>query len=249
MLQFLRWQVISAFDIVIEMALVGMTVYLVWGLKTSVKKKAVVVGAFAFRLPWVSPLRNPGARTPFVAESWLTPCDSMIIPIAFRLATFDERGYTTNPTLLEDHFVVWTQTELNYSLISATIPTLRSVMNSLNTHFGGLGQTTSSGSSYGYANPPGEYQMSNLRSVDRSNRGDGYTSQKFAASALDGRVNEYTCHVWAPTTGVDVNNSHADGQRNTAKAGGGDAISVDSNDSRRLIIKRETTFQVAYERD
>ena len=50
-LQFLRWQVISAFDIAIEMALFGLTVYLVWGLKTSIENKAVVVGAFAFRLP------------------------------------------------------------------------------------------------------------------------------------------------------------------------------------------------------
>ena len=50
-MQFLRWQVISAFDIAIEIALVGMVIYLVWALQAPVMKKAIVVGAFAFRLP------------------------------------------------------------------------------------------------------------------------------------------------------------------------------------------------------
>ena len=49
-LQWLRWQVISAFDIVLEVAIVEMAVYLVWGLQMSWSKKATVVSAFAFRL-------------------------------------------------------------------------------------------------------------------------------------------------------------------------------------------------------
>lgn len=37
--------------------------------------------------------------------------------------------------------MVWTQTELNYSIISATIPTLRIFATTLNTQFGGLTET------------------------------------------------------------------------------------------------------------
>ena len=44
----------------------------------------------------------------------------MIIVIVFRLKTFSSAGFNTNPTLLQGEFIVWTQTELNYSLISAT---------------------------------------------------------------------------------------------------------------------------------
>jgi hypothetical protein len=47
----MRWKVIGAFDIIFELALFGMSIYLVWGLYTSLANKAVVVSAFAFRLP------------------------------------------------------------------------------------------------------------------------------------------------------------------------------------------------------
>ena len=48
--QFLRWQTISAVDIATEIGLVAMSIFLVWDLRTSVSKKAVVVCAFSFRL-------------------------------------------------------------------------------------------------------------------------------------------------------------------------------------------------------
>ena len=50
-LQDLRWQLVGAFDIISEAALVAMAVYLVWNLQMSMKMKAIVVTAFAFRLP------------------------------------------------------------------------------------------------------------------------------------------------------------------------------------------------------
>lgn len=62
----------------------------------------------------------------------------MIIPIVFRLATFDSSARNSDFFLAEDLFIVWTQTELNYSIISATIPTLRIFATTLNTQFGGL---------------------------------------------------------------------------------------------------------------
>ena len=48
--QLLRWQIISAVDIATEAGLVAMSIFLVWGLRTSVSNKAVVVCAFGFRL-------------------------------------------------------------------------------------------------------------------------------------------------------------------------------------------------------
>ena len=48
--QWLRWQVICGFDIVLEVAIVAMAVYLVWGVQMTTSKKATVVSAFACRL-------------------------------------------------------------------------------------------------------------------------------------------------------------------------------------------------------
>ena len=49
--QFLRWQIIGAFDVVTEAALFGMAIFLVQGLRMPLRLKVFVVGAFAIRLP------------------------------------------------------------------------------------------------------------------------------------------------------------------------------------------------------
>lgn len=51
LMQFLRWQLISVFDIAFELCLVGMTIYLVWSLQTSLETKTTVVFSFGMRLP------------------------------------------------------------------------------------------------------------------------------------------------------------------------------------------------------
>jgi hypothetical protein len=50
-LQFLRWQIITAFDIIIELALLGVASYIVGALQLSKYKKSIVIFAFALRLP------------------------------------------------------------------------------------------------------------------------------------------------------------------------------------------------------
>jgi hypothetical protein len=51
LMQFLRWQLISVFDIAFELSLVGMTILLIWGLQTSLENKMAVVFSFGMRLP------------------------------------------------------------------------------------------------------------------------------------------------------------------------------------------------------
>lgn len=183
----------------------------------------------------------------------------MIITIAFRLSTFNKAGRITNPTLLEDLFIVWTQTELNYSFISATILNLRPFVNNLNTQFGGLGEAES-GNGYGYGSGSGihmrsngSYQMSNLKSVDRSNIRDEYAATQ-SAGCWDGQCNAYSYGISVPSTGVGVGNSHSGGKKNAAKLEKpreedikGDATSVGSNDSRRMIIRKDMSWKLEYE--
>ena len=161
----------------------------------------------------------------------------MLIAISFRLGTFDEHGYTTNPTLLEDLFMVWTQTELSYSLVSATIPTLRPVMNNLNTQFGGLGLNIDAGYGYPstYDKTTGTYQMSNLRSMDKKN-----TRNERSMNRPQGDPREHTYSY-----GVDTGQNEI--KRTVPEHANGDATSVDSDDSRQMIIRKDITFDVRYE--
>ncbi|EXJ56542.1 hypothetical protein A1O7_06886 [Cladophialophora yegresii CBS 114405] len=236
---FLRWKVIGALDIISELAIVLMAIYLVWGLFTTFSKKAIVVGAFAFRL-------------------------GNIIAICFRLANFDKPERVSNPTLAEAIFIVWTQTELCYSLISATIPSLRPFVTNLNTQFGGMGAADSSSGYASHGDRGGTkyttkntFKLSKLRSANRSattsaNRGDTYTdfaTRQAPASGLDGRSDLYSYGVWtAPTTAID-GSGHKVGKRNNISALNdenpkADATSVGSNDSQRMIIRKDVTYEV-----
>ncbi|RMZ86651.1 hypothetical protein DV736_g6123, partial [Chaetothyriales sp. CBS 134916] len=104
----LRLTAISAFDIITEVALVGLALFLVWGLQMSPSIKASIVFVFAFRLP-------------------------MLVPIGFRMSNFDSLAWVEDPLLMLAPYYVWTQAELVYSVISATIPTLRPLIRNLNT--------------------------------------------------------------------------------------------------------------------
>lgn len=50
-IQELRWQIITAFDVLSELMMFGMLVYLIWGLQMVMSRKFVIAGAFACRLP------------------------------------------------------------------------------------------------------------------------------------------------------------------------------------------------------
>lgn len=50
-IQELRWKLITAFDVLSELMMFGMLVYLIWGLQMAMSRKVVIVGAFACRLP------------------------------------------------------------------------------------------------------------------------------------------------------------------------------------------------------
>ena len=175
----------------------------------------------------------------------------MIVPIVFRLLTFDKIGRSTNFTLLETVFIVWTQTELNYSLISATIPTLRPFVSNFNTQLGGVGNTDG----YGYGTGSstidksnGSYQMSNLKSVD----GSKVEKEQVKNEAEDMRIGQndsYSDDIQHTSEIMDAEDSNTDRKSNTAKSDqpkddviNGDSTSVDSNDSRQMIIRKDAIY-------
>ncbi|MCJ1291175.1 hypothetical protein MMC34_002718 [Xylographa carneopallida] len=115
---FLRWQIISAIDIITEIALFAVAIYIVQGLQMPLRRKATVVLAFAFRL-------------------------LLIIPIAFRLHYINSIVWLANPPLDLSTATLLTQVELNYGIIAATIPCLRPFMKATTTNFGAAANTQS----------------------------------------------------------------------------------------------------------
>jgi hypothetical protein len=149
----------------------------------------------------------------------------LIVAVAFRLAGFNTVGLTTNPTLLQDKFIVWTQTELGYSVMAATIPSLRPFIKTLATNYGASpanGYGSGSGSGYGIGTDgdvqSGTYQMSSLRP-----RGKG---------------DEYKYRIWSARNGGGTG-----GEPSAANIA--DAASVGSDNSQRMIIKKELLWEVA----
>jgi hypothetical protein len=53
LLQLTEWKLVVAFNVIIELALFALPVWLVWGLQTSVRRKVTVVSVFGLRLPYV----------------------------------------------------------------------------------------------------------------------------------------------------------------------------------------------------
>jgi hypothetical protein len=161
-MQFLRLKLISVFDIAFELSLVGMTIYLVSDLKAALDMKWTVIFAFSMRLPYV----NPPRISIYIPDSKTDIARSLIVAIGFRLATFNVAGLTTNPTILQAEYISWTQTELAYSIIAATIPRLRPFIKKLATNYGanpancfGAGQANETGDEQ----QSGSLQMLTLR--------------------------------------------------------------------------------------
>ncbi|KAJ9613053.1 hypothetical protein H2200_002994 [Cladophialophora chaetospira] len=195
----LRWKVINALDIATEVMLLATAVFLVWSLQTSVTRKVTVVTGFACRLP-------------------------IIIAIGFRLGTFDQAGLTTDPSLRETLFIVWTQTELNYSLISASNPSLLQFMRNLNTHFGGV--TERENATYGsHKSSSHSFPMSILRSGNKTN-------------ASQNRSHTHTGEN-DDVNGYGISRAKAPALKNKG--------SVGSGDSQKYIIQKDISYTVEYE--
>ncbi|KAH0848528.1 hypothetical protein FOPE_02582 [Fonsecaea pedrosoi] len=220
-----RWQVIGALDIVTEVAIIALVGYLVYDLQTSVSSKMTVLSIFGIRL-------------------------FLVIFIAFRLHTFDQSAYTTNPLLRESSFIAWTQSEMSYSLVSATVPIFHNFLKSLSTGFGGM-HATSNGYGYGYGYGSGNrshgqhskgFQLSTLRSKNKSaampsvnDDQDGYYGghpKALTAEQLAG----------GPTASTTV-------QWSGARASRGEAArnSINSDESQRYMIRKDVQWEVRTE--
>lgn len=149
----------------------------------------------------------------------------IIIPIAFRIAKYDRAGLTTDPTFREVPFVIWTQVEMHFSLISATIPVLRPVILNLSTSYSSLGPKESPTS---YANSAGTYKLSTLKPASRSARNGMLLSE----SNPDGSVD------------LEVFPSSSIQDRNVKSRNSLQTDSIGSHSSEQMIIRKQMSWRV-----
>ncbi|KAF7511001.1 hypothetical protein GJ744_005547 [Endocarpon pusillum] len=222
---FVRWQVFAGLDVVTELVMIILAIYLVWDAKLSRKNKAVVIIAFGLRAP-------------------------ILVGIAFRLQNFDYAGLTVNPTLLEAEFIVWSQAELHFSIVAATVPTLRRFVSGLATNYGALdvekdpnessyqlrsyGHSPSSGSTLKSANQQGHLPIQ-WDEAQLTRTSPCATTEQIR---ITNEIDLPAVSAWNRSTGNDgISASRVETR---------DSNSVASNDSLRMIIKKHVAWTVEH---
>lgn len=198
---FVRWQLITAFDIIIEVLLFSMSIYLVKDLQMSRKNKSAVITAFGFRLP-------------------------VIAFAVLRLRYIGIRINSPNPTLEGTIALIWTQVELDYSVMACTIPCLKPFMIAVSTNYGSIAPTKSTiNGSNGLSGDRSKGSFA-LTSVSRSkDKSPMPTDLGESRLRMDKVFN---------LTSVTYN-------------GQPDQHSVGSSDSTKMIIKKETEWSIERE--
>lgn len=160
----------------------------------------------------------------------------MIVIVALRLDAFDRDGLHEDPTIRESQFITWTSTELHYSLVSATIPILRSFMSNLSTNYGaGQGPRRSS---YGQGTS-GSHSRSALRS--RDNRA---SSHVFELRSIAGKAIKPPQHLDFEKVNCFPNTVGSSRAYSSSDTKDTDAGSTGSNESQKMIIRKDITWQV-----
>lgn len=203
---FSRWVYICALDIATELAIFGLSIYLVAGLKMSMKMKGTVVMAFAIRLP-------------------------VIAMSAIRLYYLHGEVYSDDPTLTGYNTAIWTQAQVSYSLFATASACLGPFLRPFTRPY--LAETSYSGR--GGRSLPAGYDLSKLSSSPAKNSdssrsgGRGHRKQRSAMSDYGGSDRLRPDMV--------SHESEISGTRQ----------SLDSHDSKRMIITKNMEWSVAYD--
>ncbi|MCJ1382506.1 hypothetical protein MMC17_005619 [Xylographa soralifera] len=203
-----QWAGIGAFDIVTELAIFSISIYMVWTLQMAFKSQVIVVFAFACRLPIIAPA--------ILHILYLRP-DTIAADPSFQMA----------------FAVVCAQIEMDYGAMAATIPCLGPFLKACRTHTEIDGRQRP-GRSFGL-NTLGD-PMSKMTSKGSKALHSGLSS------GARGNRRTLDQQIFRPDY-VDAA-STATPEKRMEKT---DQQSIESHDSRRMIIKKKTEYHVQYE--
>lgn len=182
-----------------------------------------------------------------------TDVHSLIIFVALRLASLDLDAANEDPTLRGARYVSWTAAEVNYSIISATIPIIRPFMSNLATNYGG-GQGSSNGgygSGYGGQSTVGKTGVTSVHaSGSQSFPMRTLSRSKIRASTLQpDHIGEYSVDCLPSDAARSRHHVLNPVDSEALKMSSGDNASVDSDDSQRMIIRKDVSWQVSHADD
>jgi hypothetical protein len=154
--------------------------------------------------------------------------------------------FTTNPTLLGVPAVIITQVELGYSVVSATIPCLNPFMRALSTNYGAMDRdTVMLGSQLQDTRKDSNYGLRSMESAK--------TQAAKRGSILNASARRDTSAPESPPpAGIDSRIYRGDQASSIARAFSErhlDSESVGSNDSTKMIIKKEVQWVVESDSD
>lgn len=158
------------------------------------------------------------------------------------MATFDGATLTTNPTLHLDYFIVWTQAEMYYSLMSATVPILRPFMKNLNALHGGLGlggTTVGNSNTDSRSRSIGNYRLSVLKSKLNSSHNRSETREEDEENMIKSEP--------ARNSGNTVSQDLAHKPSIATSRDGKDAGSIQSLSDEHMTIRKDVSFMISHE--
>lgn len=170
----------------------------------------------------------------------------LIVIAGLRLGSASSYDLTHDPTLRLAQFIAWTSAEMNYSVVSATMTILRPFVSNLATHYG-IGQGGVS-EGYGYGSASGSQQRSALR-TNATGRGTGLRSftrsrqrESMELQDIEGRGGTKGVYSYGVATGGEPHNGRT--LHPTSQLQWEGKKSLDSNDSQRMIIRKDISFTV-----
>lgn len=144
----------------------------------------------------------------------------VIAPALLRLFYLNQEIASSDPTLHGVLASVFTQIQISYAIVAATIPCLRPFMAALSTNYGAPAQTRTS--------PSG---------TKKSQYGKGYKLSSLSKSSNSGRDDK--SKLSAPAKPWDRGNTLTSVEL-------GDQHSIESHESKQMIISKNTEWQVAF---
>lgn len=164
----------------------------------------------------------------------------LVVAIAYRLHTFPESGLTEDPSFELVAFVVWTQAELYWSIISATIPSMRPFLRGLSTTETAIFDASTDPAARA------EYELSKMRSGSRFSR--------FTARISSAKRSQHS-QTQEPIEMNPIPEKSADElpKGKLSRMGGHlgpsmrverDSIDSGSNESQHMIIRKDITWTV-----
>ena len=242
---FARWAFIGAMDAIIEIALVANSVYIVSNLQMALKSKVVVVGAFSWRILYV--LRLPISVSLRALD--LT-AQSNVAFTCTRLAFLSQPLETSTSHIWDTRVVCTTQLAIGYTITAAVIPYLKPFMMAYEppdkTH----------ASTYPSSNGT-RLKMSNLSSSRSGKATDTLATMDFEDDGALRPNNSTEPVISTPELAkrkrsvarvARMRPERTDNEITSASASVKDS-EHGSDDSERLIIKKDTEWRVEYSRD